>query len=315
MASSYLFRMLHCVQWGFGVSLLYGTATTLAVWRIEPASYPRYVEAFVASFNCLISGGLVIGTALFVLFTEASVPALVEKSFPHSSLQKTSYFRFKRRYSAKVEQAVFSATYVVIAFGIFYYCQFPYTPLLNNLLLFFACIQYGLLLYVGRKIYFTAYMLNSLSMAPLRRSVLRDAEITNIASYVNIVSALTVASLYANAVSFYRGPFVYSSILGYSPKLFLLLPVVAAVPAVIIFNFYPRVILRRLYEKSIAKEVAALQRRLRKNSLSAAEFEAISIDYDRLKQAELKERLQLTLSDAPMAVAIIVAVIGLVSKL
>lgn len=151
--------------------------------------------------------------------------------------------------------------------------------------------------------------------APLRRSVLRNSEITNIASYVNITTTLAVIALYANAISFYRGPFVYNSIFGYSPKLFLLLPVVAAVPAVIIFNFYPRVVLRRLYEKSIEKEVATLQRRLRKNDLSAAEFEAISIDYDRLKQAELKERLQLTLSDAPMAVAIIVALVGLVSKL
>jgi hypothetical protein len=307
--------MLHSVQWGFGVSLLYGVITALAVWIIEPASYPRYVDAFVVAFNCLVSGGLVIGTALFVMFTEKSIPELVEKSFPNSALQKTSYFRFKRRYSAKIQQMVFSATYVVIAFGIFYYCQFPYTELINNLLLFFACSQYGLLLYVGRKIYFTAYMLNSLSTAPLRRSLLKNTEITNIASYVNIVSTLTVASLYTNAVSFYRGPFLYSSIFGYSPRLFLLLPVVAAVPAVIIFNFYPRIILRRLYEKSIAKEVAALQRRLRKNNLSAADFEALSIDYDRLKQAELKERLQLTLSDAPMAVAIIVALFGLVSKI
>ena len=315
MASDYLLRLLHRVHWGFVISALYGAASAGLVWVFQPDAFGRYVESFVISFNCLISGGLVFGVGLFVLDTQAGIPELAKDTFSPQVLAETSFEKYRKRYSSQVGALIGSANYAVIAFLIFYLCEFPFQGIANILMIAFACIQYAVLLYVGRKIYFIAHMLNSLGTIKLTLSILDNKSLSRVAGYVNIVSTITIAAVYANAVGYYYGPFVYHSVLGTSAKLLLLFMVVAAAPVIIIFNFYPRVVLRTLYEQSIELEVETLKERLNRTQLTPAEFETVLIDYDRLKQAELKERLQLTLSDVPMAVAIIIAAIGLLSNL
>jgi hypothetical protein len=315
MTSDYLLRLLHRAHFGFAASLLYGVTTVVLVWQLQPGLASRYVEAFVVAFNCLVSGGIVFGTFLFVLSTEKSVTRVIEGSFSKATLAKTSYGKFRKRYVSKIGAAVFCANYAVIGFAIFYFCEFPFPGLASAFMILFACMEYAAAAYVGRKIYFMTHMLNSLSTIRLRKSILSNRELTRIAGYVNIVSIMTIASIYVNTTGYYNGPFVYHSIFGLSPRIMLLILVVAATPAIIIFNFYPRVVLRRLYEQSIEREILALKKRLADSQLSPTEFETVMIDYDRLKQAELKERLQLTLSDVPILVAIALALFGFVSKL
>lgn len=313
MTSNYLLRLVHAGHWGFVLSLLYGLATSLVLWAVQPGSAVRYLESFLISFGCLLSGGFVIGTALFVMTTEKQVPEIVERSFAADALADTDYAKYKMRYESKVGAALAAASYILIAYGIFYFCQFPFSGWAEVFMIAFACLQYGLLVYIGRKIYFIAHMLNALAPVRLDASVL-NSEIGQIASYVNIATTMTIASVYANASGYYYGPFEYHSVIGQSSKLLLLFMVVAAAPVIVMFNFYPRVVLRILYERSIEQEVAELKKRLADTQLTAAEFETVLIDYDRLKQAELKERLQLTLSDAPMIAAIIIALVGLLVK-
>lgn len=314
MASNYLLRLLFCVHLGFVVSVTYGAASAGTVWVWQHDAFERYVQSFVISFNCLVSGGLVFGIGLFVFRTQAGIPKLVEATFAPSVLATTDFKKYRRRYASRWEAMAGSASYAVIAFWIFYFCEFPFRGLAQIFMIAFACVQYAVLLYVGRKIYFIAYFFNSLGTIVLTHSILDTKELGRIAGYVNIASTMVVAAVYANAAGYYYGPFVYHSLLGLSARLLLLFMVVAAVPVIIVFNFYPRVVLRGLYERSIELEVEALKARLNRDQLTTAELEAVLIDYDRLKQAELKERLQLTLSDVPIAVAVIVAVVELLWK-
>lgn len=315
MTSNYLLRLVHIAHWGFLLSLLYGVITSFVVWTMQRDAAVAYVEAFVMSFNCLVSGGLVIATGLFVLFTGKQVPALIERCFTPAALGKTPYPQQKRSYESKIKAALASASYILIAYLIFYLCRFPLSGWAEIFMIAFACLQYGILVYVGRKIYFIAHMLNALSGIRLRKSVLGNRDIGHVVSYVNIVTTLTVASVYANVSGYYNGPFVFQGVIGHSAKLFLLFMVVASVPVIVMFNFYPRVILRILYERSIKHEVATLKKKLSDKHLSRAELETVLIDYDRVKQAELKDRLQLALSDVPMLIAILIAVVGLLFKL
>jgi len=114
--------------------------------------------------------------------------------------------------------------------------------------------------------------------------------------------------------SYVEGPFMYGSIFGVAAKTFLLLPAVVMTPVLVIFNFYPRMVLRRLYSRSIDSEVARLTANLRDEHLSEFEKKSYAIEYDKIERDELRNLLQLSLSDLPLGVTIVLMIIGLIVK-
>ena len=77
-----LFQLMNQMFGGFGIALVYGVITATAVWFFEaPDVLRRYLDAYFVTFNCLISGGLIIGTAIFVWWTQASIPSFIEEFF------------------------------------------------------------------------------------------------------------------------------------------------------------------------------------------------------------------------------------------
>lgn len=115
MASHYLLRLVHVAHRGFVLSLLYGVITGLIVWTSRPDAADRYVEAFGVSFNCLVSGGLVFATGLFVLVIGKQILALIESCFTPATLAKTTYPKQKSGYESKVKASLASASYILIA--------------------------------------------------------------------------------------------------------------------------------------------------------------------------------------------------------
>ncbi|HEY0411945.1 MAG TPA: hypothetical protein VGD66_02240 [Allosphingosinicella sp.] len=299
---------------GFLASLLYGGVSSLLVWIYDPARTAAYIEAFVTTYNCLVSGGLAIGTGVFVMLSYRGVPALIDRVFNQDALAATSYPYFRRRYLSVSEAAAFSAVYVAVAYGIFSICRFPIHGLGNSFLVIFACIQYALGVFVGRQIYFVAHIFRAISEVGIDRDLMKSG-LSSIAGFVNIVSTMVVIMTYFHVSGFYRGPFEFVYPIGPSAKILLLLPLVIATPAIVVFNFYPRIVLRRLYDQSNEILARSLQDELAQGHLSAFARSSLEIEYDRVRKAEAKGQLELTLSDIPIAITIIVALIGLISHL
>jgi hypothetical protein len=314
MASNHLFKLLHVVFAGFLMSFLYGAATSLLIWIYHPSQASKYVEAYVTGYNCLISGGITIGTGIFVLLSYRKMPAIIERAFKPSALAATRYPHFKRRYLSVAEAAGFSAVYVAAAYGIFSICRFPIPGLGNSFLVAFACLQYALGVFVGRQIYFIAHMLRSIDEVQIDRDMMK-AGISSVAGFVNIVSTMVVIGTYAHVSGFYHGQFEFVQPIGSSARVLLLLPLLIAAPVIVVFNFYPRVVLRRLYDRSNERIARKLQKELAQEHLPTFERRALEIEYDRARQAATKGQLELTLSDIPIAITILVALIGLVSNL
>lgn len=84
---------------------------------------------------------------------------------------------------------------------------------------------------------------------------------------------------------------------------------------IVVFNFYPRVVLRKLFEREIQGEVETLTEKLKNEHLSEMERMSFVVEYDRLAKEEVKGKLQLSLSDLPMAITIVLMIIGLLVKL
>jgi hypothetical protein len=315
MTPASLFKLMNQMLWGFAIALLYGAATSGIVWLLGPGeAFQKYLEAYFVSFNCLISGGLIIGTAIFVFRSQASIPSFIENTFAEHSLSETSFDQEKIKYLSLRRSITFSTEFVIIGFIIFFFCQFPVRGAPEYFLIFFGCLEYALGVYVGRKLFYVAQMLHSISDIKLARNIFKDDDLGYTISYVNVLSTLTIIFVYVHVTSYYGGPFEYTSVFSSSLRVALMLPAVIATPVLVIFNFYPRMVLRRLYSRSIALEVARLTERLRSKKLSDFERMSYIIEYDKLSRDELRNRLRLSLSDAPIGITIIVMVIGLIVK-
>src|SRR5580698_3027484 len=94
---------------GFGAALGFGIATGCAIWWLESSdTFHRYIDAFFVSFNCAISGGLILGTALIVFLSQDKVPSFIERAFDRPSLEGTSYFEQKTKYLSLRRSLTFS---------------------------------------------------------------------------------------------------------------------------------------------------------------------------------------------------------------
>ncbi len=314
MPTSYLFRLSNFMFAGYIVSFAYVVATGSVVWLVSPRLLAKYAYAFCLSFNCLTSSGVIITAALFVFFTKRDIPEIIENSFEAAALSSTKYPFYKRLYLSLFGAVSFSTNYIIGSFFIFYLSKFPFDGWAEIFLITIGCAEYGLIVYVGRKLYFIAKMLGAISNLPPTKNVFRESRLGEIISYVNILSTVTVIAVYLMAKGFYEGPFVYNSVIGSSVKLAMLLPALIFTPVIVLFNFYPRYVLRKLYSESIATEVTRLSDGLRNQFLSEFERLSYAIEYDRLQKDDLKNSLQLTLSDLPMAVTIVIMLIGVLVK-
>lgn len=214
MNSNYLFRFMHHLFGGFLVSALYCALTGTIVWLIHPQQFQDYVVAYISSFNCLISAGLIIGTGSFVIDTKRNITKLIESSFTQDDLDNTAYKKYREQYFSLAGTLGFSGCYVVVAFFIFYFCKFPFDGWPELFLIGIACTEYALGVYVGRKLYFIAHMLDSITSIRISKHIFRKGQFNNILSYVNILSTLTIIFVYIHVKSFYDAPFEFSSPLG-----------------------------------------------------------------------------------------------------
>jgi len=301
---------MHTVFIGLEISFIYGALSSYIVYSLRGISeFQLFVAAYISSFNTLISLGLILGTALIVFLSQHIIPETIEKSFEGEQLKKTSYYTYRRRFLSLSRSVTFAASFVIVGFFLFYCCQFPLPRLAEALMIIPACAQYALGVYVGRKLCYAGLMLYSLQRATVTRNLFKDRELDEINSYVHIVSTLTVIFIYVHVLGYYEGPFLYHTILGKSVKSFLLLPAVIATPVLLIFSFYPRVALQKIYRKSIDLELKILQETLRSEELSPFEKKSYLIAFDKMSREELRHSLQLTLSDLPIGITILIMIL------
>lgn len=203
----------------------------------------------------------------------------------------------------------FSAIFIVVGFFIFSLCRFPLDGLARHLMVIAACIEYALGVYVGRKLLRAGMMLHGLLKAQVTRNLFAKRELDDINTYVNVASTLTIVFVYVHVMGYYEGPFSYGSFLGKSIKPFLLVPAVIATPVLLIFNFYSRAVLRKLYNESIDLELERLQLMLKNDTSSISEKRAYLMQFDKMYRDEIRYSLQLTINDLPFGITILFMVL------
>lgn len=293
---------------GLAASLIYGLVSAAIVYGIDGRSEAqKFLVLYIQSFNILVTLGLMICTALIVKASQRVIPETIEAAFKDVPLPE-EYYENKRRYFSLGRTISFASEMMPIGFVIYHFCHFPLGPAGETLLLIAGCAQWGLWTYVGRKLRYTSMMLYSLLNVEVKRNLFKHRELDIINTAVNVAATLTAIFVYLQVRSYYYGPFAYDTFLGHSARIFLLLPGVLATPVLLMFNFFPRAVLRKIYSKSIEVEIQDMHDELKNEALSPFEKKLRLIELGRMYREELRYSLQLTLTDLPIGLAILVTI-------
>ncbi|MEQ1762117.1 MAG: hypothetical protein ABL984_03120 [Pyrinomonadaceae bacterium] len=310
MAKISPFTLLLWFLGGFVASVVYAALGMLLIWYFEGWSQSMaFVEAYMSSFKTVIALGLAIGTTLVLLKTQTTIQTAVEKAFRKEELKKTKYFEKQRDFWLPRKTILFAALIAGIGFVIFASSGFPLVGLGEKLMITAACIQYALGSFVGRKLMYTGMMLHSLTEIRVTRNLFTQRRLDEVNVFVMLLSTLTIIFVYVNVTTYFNGPFLFNGYFGKSLKLFLLFPAIIATPVLLIFNFYPREIVRRIYDRSIKVEMRNLRRTLHDETLTDYEKRVHLMEFQKLSREELRYRLQLTLSDLPFGITILIMVL------
>jgi hypothetical protein len=300
---------------GLATSLVYGVASFALVYFIDgPAGSKLFFLAYTISFKTLLALGLIVGTALLVFRSQNVIPTIIESAFKQEELDPTHYFFYKSRFISARRSLTFAAEFFAAGFIIFHYSEFRLTGIAEISMIVAGCVQYALGVYIGRKLIYAGMMLHSLLAARVTRNLFKSRALDGINTYVHVASTLTILFVYVHVLGYYEGPFQYGSAFGESMKVFLLLPALISTPVLLIFNFYPRAVLRKLYSESIDLEIAKLQDALTNEALSPYEKRSHLIAFDKMYRDELRYSLQLTLSDLPVGFTILMMLLPLMLK-
>lgn len=310
-----LFFLMNSAFWGFFLTALYGVLTSAVLWFLAPrADFIAYQEAFFVTFNCAVAGGLVATAAVLLLRTQSYIPEIIERAFTERQLATTDYYADRGRFFSLRRSLTFSSSFAIGAFAIFYLARFPFRGLPEYFMIAFGCMQYAMGVYVGRKLFYIAQMLRSIDGLRVSKDLFQSDKLAGISTYVNAVSTLTVILVFVGVRTYYYAPFEYDTIVGSSVRAFMLLPAIIAIPVLVLFNYFPRNVVKRLYEHSIGYSRRRIEGKLKDKKLSDFERLSYLVEYDRISRDELKHRLKMTLSDLPMAITLGIAVLSIVMR-
>ena len=298
---------------GLLLSVAYGVLGGVLLWYSRGlAEAQSFFAAYTTSFKTVLSFGLILGTALLVYYGQDVIPITIEKAFNRRLTE--DYYYYKRRFSSRRVSLTYSGEMVIVGFVIFASAQFPLSRPGQLLMLGAVCTEYALAVYVGRKLMYTACMLHSLQGIPVRRNLFCKRELDAVNPPIHVASTLTIIFLYVHMVGYYDGPFLFGSIVGQSIKVFLLFLPLISTPVLLILNFYPRIVLTKVYDQSINVEVARLRKAMRSEAISPYEKRSYLIEFNKMSREQLRYSLQLAITDLPIGITIVVMIVQSFAK-
>lgn len=306
-------RLLSLLNFGLGISIVYGLlAFTVVYYFYGKPEGQLFFAAYTSSFKTIISLGLIVGAYLIVFRAQDVIPKTIEDAFGEQL--PDDYYYYKRQFYSLFRSISFSAEMIVVAFVIFSYNQFPLSKPAENFMLIAVGAEYAFAMYVVRKLTYTAMMVHSLMIIPVKRNLFRKRELDGINPYINVAATLTIVFLCVHIIGYYYGPFLFGSVLGQSTRIFLLFLPLGLTTALLILNFYPRLALAKIYDQSIDVEIAKLNKVLAKEGLTVYEKRLLLIEFHKMARNDLRSHLQLTLGDVPILITVLIMVLTLLLR-
>lgn len=267
------------------------------------------VELFVSGYGGLIAGTACITLFLMSIFVLRVVPQLIEDAIPDLEIEQTRYHFWKRRLESKILGISQFTTYFAAGYAIYSLLGFPVAKGAQPLLVIFTGIQYGCGGFVGRKLWCVSHMLRSLEGVKPKDNLLETESLPRLIYVVNIFTFLTLVMTAVHTYFLSRIEYSTQGDLTTAIHSLVYLPMVLAMPVVILFNFYPRMVVNRLYLKSIRQRKDWLAEKMLESSESEVSKIKHTIDYEKYLNEEFRYRQRVALSELPVALSITLAII------
>lgn len=211
----------------------------------------------VLQFFLFEYGGMVSGTACAALFLISTmvlqvIPKLIEDAVPAEQFESTAYVYWKERsLSFRLSLAQFS-TYFFGGVAIYTILGFPVQVGQQWFFVVFTALQYSFGGIVGRKLWSIGHMLRSLEDVEPGEDLLENESLPKLIYIINIFTFLTLVMTVLH--TYFHAQVTYSSHLADLLKPLVYLPLILALPVVVLFNFYPRMVVNKLYLRSIRQK-------------------------------------------------------------
>lgn len=253
------FGLLFSVFRGLAISLSFGLIGAALVYAVDglPES-TQFLKMYIGLFGTLVSLGLIAGAALTTSRFQRLIPASIEAAFATSDLAATSYFAGKRRFFSISRTVTFAFIFGVVGFSISSMSRFPASGLAEALMMAAAYVQWVLISYVCRKLFYSVVMLQSVVSLTVAADAFRKRHLNVIDTVVRLIATFSGVFLFVLVRTYYDAPFLYTGMLGAGARVLVLLPPVVAIVTFLVLNFLPRVALQQIYDKSIDALVAQL---------------------------------------------------------
>lgn len=307
------------VLFSFWAALLFCIAYAAAGYFLLSAWYDQGTASSTIQMFVYQYGGLVAGTACAALFLMSilvlrTVPELIEQALPDEVAEQTDYRFWKGRLlSGRLGLAQFG-TYFVCGFGIYSLLEFPGEPMVHLFFAVFAAFQYSCGGFIGRKLWCVGHLLRSIEHVDPKSDLLDTEAFPRLIYLVNIFTFLTLLMTVIHTYFHARMDYVFSSEFAVLLAPLIYLPMVLALPVVVLFNFYPRMVVNRLYLKSIRQRKQWLADQMAESEESEFAKHKHSIDYEKYLNEEFRYRQRVALSELPVALTITVALVVTIAR-
>lgn len=257
-------------------------------------------------------GGLITGTSCAALFLMSIlvlrvIPSLIEEAVSDEQIDGTDYEFWKERFqSFRLSLAQFS-TYFFGGFAIYSFLQFQVATDVQPLFVIFTAFQYAFGGMIGRKLWCIGHLLRSLEDVKPNSDLLEIEALPKLIYIVNIFTFLTLLMTVVH--TYFHAQLEYGSDIAMLLRPLVYLPLILALPVVVLFNFYPRMVVNRLYLKSIRQRKELLAEKMQQSKESELTKLKHSIDYEKYLNEEFRYRQRVALSELPVALTVMVAVL------
>jgi len=269
-----------------------------------------FIKFFVSGYCGLVTGTACATLFMMSIFALRIVSSLIEDAIPKHEIAKTGYPFWKARFESLPLGLAQFTTYFFGGFAIYSLLGFPIGSLGEFALVVFTSLQYAFGGFVGRKLWCVSHMLRSLETVTPKDDLLETEALPRLIYVVNIFTFLTLVMTAIHTYFHARIDYTSLSRLGDIILPIVYLPLVLAMPVVTLFNFYPRMVVNRLYLKSIRQRKEWLARKMERSDESDISKIKYTIDYEKYLNEEFRYRQRVALSELPVALSIILAVVA-----
>lgn len=309
-------KVIYSFWAALSLTAMYGILGYIAFFTFEGSdSASSLIKFYIIDYSGLITGGACTTLFFLVILILGEFPNTISSNFSEKQLKYTQYSYWLKKSTSIIFGVLQFALYFLIGFSIYMLLEFPVPDSQKLYFTISTGVQFGMGGYVGRRLWCVGLMLKCLETVNPDRELFGNDDLPRLIYIVNIFTFLTF--LMTGVHTYFHSIIEYenSTDLRYFIEPMVYLPAILAFPVVILFNFYPRMVVNRIYIRSINQQRDYIYQKLKDAGEDEVTRLKYMIEYQKYMNEEFRYRQRVALSEVPIALTILVAIAAIALRI